>query len=86
MPTLLVIIAIISVLVTFGIVITLLAETIEFFKDVPFLDFFTGTILKPLGDNAQFGIIPLVTGTINFYSHCDGRCHSNWINVSNLFK
>lgn len=64
MPTLLVIISIISVLVTFGIVITLLAETIEFFKDVPFLDFYTGTILKPLGDNAQFGIIPLVTGTL----------------------
>ncbi len=64
MPTLLVIISIISVLVTFGIVITLLAETIEFFKAVPFLDFFTGTILKPLGDNAQFGIIPLVTGTL----------------------
>src|SRR4051812_39528920 len=64
MPILLLIISIISVLVTFGIVITLLAETIEFFKDVPFLDFFTGTILKPLGDNAQFGIIPLVTGTL----------------------
>jgi phosphate transport system permease protein len=64
MPTLLVIISIISVLVTFGIVITLLAETIEFFKDVPFLDFYTGTILKPLGDNAQFGILPLVTGTL----------------------
>ncbi len=64
MPTLLVIISIISVLITFGIVITLLAETIEFFKDVLCLDFYTGTILKPLGDNAQFGIFPLVTGTL----------------------
>ena len=28
------------------------------------MDFFTGTVLKPLGDNAQFGILPLVTGTL----------------------
>ena len=31
-----------------GIIFTLLSETIEFFKRVPFVDFFTGTILKPL--------------------------------------
>ena len=44
--------------------VTLLAETIEFFKRVPIVEFFTGTVLKPLGDNAQFGILPLVTGTL----------------------
>ena len=64
MPILLLIIALVSILTTVGIVITLLAETIEFFKRIPFVDFFTGTVLKPLGDNAQFGIIPLVTGTL----------------------
>ena len=64
MPILLLIIALVSILTTVGIVITLLAETIEFFKKIPFVDFFTGTILKPLGDNAQFGILPLVTGTL----------------------
>ena len=64
MPILLLIIALVSILTTVGIVITLLAETIEFFKRIPFGDFFTGTILKPLGDNAQFGILPLVTGTL----------------------
>lgn len=57
-------IAAISVLTTIGIVLTLLTETIAFFKDVPFIDFFTGTKLKPLGENAVFGVLPLLTGTI----------------------
>jgi phosphate transport system permease protein len=57
-------IATISVLTTIGILLTLLIETIEFFKEVPFLEFFTGTELKPLGDNAVFGILPLLTGTL----------------------
>lgn len=57
-------IAAISVLTTIGIVLTLITETIAFFKDVPFIDFFTGTQLKPLGENAVFGVLPLLTGTI----------------------
>jgi phosphate transport system permease protein len=64
MPKLLLLIALISILVTLGIVITLLAETIEFFKRIPFVEFFTGTVLKPLGENAQFGILPLISGTL----------------------
>ncbi|TKC19918.1 phosphate ABC transporter permease subunit PstC [Robertmurraya kyonggiensis] len=62
-PKILLIIAVISILTTAGILITLLAETIEFFKDVPFIEFFTGTVLKPLGENAQFGVLPLLMGT-----------------------
>ncbi|WP_059171142.1 phosphate ABC transporter permease subunit PstC [Bacillus sp. FJAT-27445] len=57
-------IAAISVLTTIGIVLTLLTETVLFFKEVPFLDFFTGTKLKPLGKDAVFGILPLLTGTL----------------------
>ncbi len=57
-------IAAISVLTTIGIVLTLLTETILFFKEVPFLDFFTGTKLKPLGKDAVFGVLPLLTGTL----------------------
>lgn len=64
MPKLLLLIALISILTTLGIVITLLAETIEFFNRIPFVEFFTGTILKPLGENAQFGILPLISGTL----------------------
>ena len=57
-------IAAISVLTTIGIVLTLLTETVLFFKEVPFLDFFTGTKLKPLGKDAVFGVLPLLTGTV----------------------
>ncbi|RFB14746.1 phosphate ABC transporter permease subunit PstC [Bacillus sp. HNG] len=63
-PRFLFIIAIISILTTIGILYTLLSEAVHFFKDVPFLDFFTGTELKPLGANAKFGILPLLTGTV----------------------
>jgi phosphate transport system permease protein len=63
-PTILLIIAIISILTTVGILYTLLSETIAFFKEVPFIEFFTGTELKPLGGNAKFGVLPLLTGTL----------------------
>ncbi|KGA96791.1 phosphate ABC transporter permease [Alkalihalobacillus alcalophilus ATCC 27647 = CGMCC 1.3604] len=64
MPKLLFTIATISVLTTVGIIFTLLTETLEFFRRVPFLDFFTGTVLKPLSQNPEFGVLPLITGTI----------------------
>lgn len=63
-PFFLFLIAAISILTTIGIVYTLLSETIEFFKRVPIAEFFTGTVLKPLSQTPQFGILPLVTGTI----------------------
>ncbi|MGD6832247.1 phosphate ABC transporter permease subunit PstC [Sutcliffiella halmapala] len=63
-PKFLLAIATISIFTTIGIILTLVFETIEFFKAVPFLDYFTGTKLKPLGENAQFGVLPLLTGTI----------------------
>lgn len=63
-PLFLFIIASISIITTVGIIFTLSTETIEFFKIVPIWDFFSGTILKPLSQNPEFGILPLITGTI----------------------
>lgn len=63
-PSILFCISAISVLTTVGILFTLLTETVIFFKEVPFLDFFTGTKLKPLGEDAVFGVLPLLTGTL----------------------
>ncbi len=63
-PKVLLSIAVISILTTIGILATLTVETIAFFREVPILDFFTGTKLKPLGANAEFGVLPLLTGTI----------------------
>lgn len=64
MPYILLVVAVISILTTIGIVLTLLTEAIHFFRDVSFIKFFTGTELSPLGSEAEFGILPLVTGTI----------------------
>ncbi|MGM8364478.1 phosphate ABC transporter permease subunit PstC [Virgibacillus sp. W0181] len=57
-------IAAVSVVTTIGILYTLLSETIAFFKEVAFIDFFTGTTLKPLSKNPEFGVLPLINGTI----------------------
>lgn len=63
-PKILLVIAIISIITTAGILVTLLSETVLFFKEVSFVEFFTGTVLKPLGQNAQFGVLPLLAGTL----------------------
>lgn len=64
MPKFLLTITMISIVTTIGIIYTLLSETIEFFQRVPFLDFYTGTTLKPLSQNPEFGIWPLLNGTL----------------------
>ncbi len=58
-----------SVLVTIGIIISLFSETIGFFNrpEVSFIKFITGTTWRPLASKVSpdnFGILPLVTGTL----------------------
>jgi phosphate transport system permease protein len=60
----LVLAALISVLTTTGIVLSLLRETIAFFGDVPIGDFLLGTEWSPLFADASFGVLPLVSGTL----------------------
>lgn len=63
-PYLLFAIASVSILTTLCIMVTLLSNAFQFFKEVPIISFLTGTVLKPLGDKAQFGLLPLLTGTL----------------------
>lgn len=56
--------ATITILTTVGIVYSLAAESIEFFKDVPIGDFLTGTEWSPLFSDPQYGVWPLVKGTL----------------------
>lgn len=64
-PTLLFLAASISVLTTLGIVGTLSYETILFFKEVSFTEFFASTELEPLNPtDPKFSILPLVVGTL----------------------
>jgi phosphate transport system permease protein len=62
--------AAISVLTTVGIVFSLLAPAIDFFREVSVWEFVTGTTWAPLFLDAHFGVLPLVVGTflISFLS------------------
>jgi phosphate transport system permease protein len=54
----------VSVFVTVGIVYVLVSESVEFFKHVSLWDFLTDTQWTPLFDDAHFGIMVLLSGTI----------------------
>jgi phosphate transport system permease protein len=54
----------VSILTTFGIVISVLVPTIEFFTEVPVTDFLFGTVWTPLFANGSFGVLPLISGTL----------------------
>jgi phosphate transport system permease protein len=58
--------ALLSVVTTILIVLSLLTETIAFFGDVPIGEYIFGTKWTPLfrGDQQSFGVIPLITGTL----------------------
>ena len=56
--------AFISVATTVGIVVSLLFPAIEFFTEVSFLDYITGTNWAPLFSPSSFGVLPLVAGTL----------------------
>ena len=56
--------AAISVLTTAGIIFTLLGETVQFFRDVSVFEFITGTRWTPLFASKDFGVLPLVNGTL----------------------
>lgn len=56
--------ALVSVLTTLAIVAILVWESIVFFRNVPLLDFLTDRQWTPLFDDAHFGILPLLSGTL----------------------
>lgn len=53
-----------SVAITIGIVGVLVFESAGFFKHVALLDFLTDTQWTPLFDDAHYGILPLMAGTL----------------------
>lgn len=55
--------ALVSVATTVGIVLTLVFETIDFFKEVSFFRFLTETEWTPLFASQKFGIFVLITAT-----------------------
>ena len=55
--------AALSVFTTVGIIFVLAMETFNFLRQVPILEFLTGTEWTPLFANQRFGVLPLVAGT-----------------------
>ena len=62
--TILFMMAFTSVAITFSIVVMLVKESIVFFQQVPLWDFLTDTQWTPLFDDAHYGILPLISGTV----------------------
>ncbi|WP_370458039.1 phosphate ABC transporter permease subunit PstC [Thalassobacillus sp. CUG 92003] len=61
-PKLLLLCAIVSVLTTFGILFTLLRESITFFSEVSIIEFYTTSEWGPW--TGDFGVLPLIVGTL----------------------
>ena len=55
--------ALVSVVTTVGIVISLLLPAIEFFTEISLWEFFTGTAWAPLFEPGSFGVLPLIQAT-----------------------
>ncbi|WP_066874733.1 phosphate ABC transporter permease subunit PstC [Clostridium mediterraneense] len=55
---------ILTILITALIIITLFAEGVSFFKEVSIKEFFLGTVWTPLIHPQEFGVLPLVNGTL----------------------
>ncbi len=68
---LLILLSVIAVLTTLGIILSLLFESLRFFKSVPFMDFLFGLQWSPqtalradqVGQSGSFGAIPVFAGT-----------------------
>jgi len=56
--------AFVTILTTVGIILVLTAEAYKFFKEVSVLEFLTSTEWTPLFTKKNFGILPLLTGTL----------------------
>lgn len=55
--------ALLSILTTLGIIVTLSAETFQFLRKVPAFEFLFGTRWSPLLAPRSYGVLPLVGGT-----------------------
>ena len=62
--SLLMLAALVSVFTTLAIVTILISESVVFFRQVPLWDFLTDTQWTPLFDDAHFGIMVLLSGTL----------------------
>lgn len=58
--------AILSVITTVGIVLVLIFDTVDFFREIPIVKFLFGTNWSPLIRPFSFGVLPLISSTLTF--------------------
>ena len=58
--------ALLSIVTTIGIVIVLLAEAVDFFRQVSIVEFFTRIRWSPSIKPTEFGVLALISGTLTF--------------------
>ena len=56
--------ALLTLLVTLGVILSLLGKTLIFFDVVSFVDYLTGTDWSPIIGEASWGVLPLISGTL----------------------
>ncbi len=56
--------AAVSILTTFGILLSVAVPAVEFFSEIPLPTFLFGTEWTPLFKDGSFGVLPLVSGTL----------------------
>ncbi|HEY9185408.1 MAG TPA: phosphate ABC transporter permease subunit PstC [Salegentibacter sp.] len=56
--------ALITILITVGIILVLSLEAVNFFREVSIIDFLTDSQWTPLFTDKHFGIMPLLSGTL----------------------
>lgn len=56
--------SVISILVTLSIVIILFKDTVDFFKKVSIVEFFTSTLWTPLFEPKHYGVLSILMGTV----------------------
>jgi phosphate ABC transporter permease protein PstC len=56
--------AILSVVITVGIVVSLVVPALSFFREIGVIEFFTGTRWTPTFANPDYGVLPLIVGTL----------------------
>ncbi len=57
--------ALVSVLTTAGIIVSLLIPALEFFREIGIAEFLSGTTWTPTFRNGEFGVIPLLVATLH---------------------
>ncbi len=71
--------AFISILTTVGIVVVLVVEASQFFREVSIVEFLTGTEWSPKLEPQQFGILPLFCGTLLGDGRGGRRRAADWV-------